>query len=174
MKDVKKRPLLFRSAIFGLTATPLLDSTHRVIELANLMGNAYVIGLSSHWRKLERESGRDIFLQNFLEPKQSRETRKNIYSKCQDYLDRACCKNKNEEDMEGIKLVSHREVVRMTEEEGALYKKSQSGISPALQSYAIKPEDFDVTAGHDVSKFLRQNAKLACRGQKLVSVSRYR
>lgn len=169
-KDVSKRPLVYRSAIFGLTATPLLDSTNRVIELANLMGNAYVIGLSNHWRSLERESGRDIFLSNFLEPKQSREVRKNIYAKCQDYLDRSCCKNKNEEDMEGIELVSHQEVIKMSEDEGELYKKSQSGINPSAQSYAIKPEDFDVTAGHDVSKFLRQNAKLSCRGKKLVEV----
>ena len=148
-KDIARRPLVFRTAIFGLTATPLLDSTNRVIgklhisstcvqlealsnvlitiytELANLMGNAYVIGLSSHWRRLERESGRDIFLSNFLEPKQSREMRKNIYAKCQDYLDQACCKNKNEEDMEGIELVEDVAAIRMSEEEGQLYKSSQ-------------------------------------------------
>jgi len=169
-KDISKRPLVFRSAIFGLTATPLLDSTNRVIELANLMGNAYVVGLSNHWRNLEKESGRDIFLSNFLEPKQSREVRRNIYSKCQDYLDHSCCKNKNEEDMEGIELVKHREVVNMSLEEGELYKSSQSGINPSAQSFAIKVEDFDATAGHDVSKFLRQNAKLACRGKKLVEI----
>jgi len=170
-KNISNRPIVFRKAIFGLTATPLLDSTNRVIELANLMGNAYVIGLSNHWRNLEKESGRDIFLTNFLEPKQSREIRKNTYAKCQDYLDLACCKNKNEEDMEGIELVKHEEQVRMSEEEAELYKKSQSGINSAVQSFAIKPEDFDVTAGHDVSKFLRQNAKLACRGKKMVEVS---
>lgn len=168
-KDTSKRPLVFRRAIFGLTATPLLDSTNRVIELANLMGNAYIIGLSSHWRNLERESGRDIFLSNFLEPKQSREIRKNIYSKCQDYLDRACCKNKNEEDMEGIEKVHVRETVNMSEEEGSLYKKSQSGMS--VPSYSTKVEDFDVTAGHDISKFLRRNANLVSRGKKLVEVS---
>lgn len=171
IKNTNNRPLVFRSAIFGLTATPLLDSTNRVIELANLMGNAYVIGLSNHWRNLEKQSGRDIFLSNFLEPKQSREIRKNIYAKCQDYLDLAACKNKNEEDMIGIELVKNRVKVNMSKEEGELYRKSQSGINPSVQSFAIKPEDFDVTAGHDVSKFLRQNAKLDCRGEKLVEVS---
>ena len=85
---------MFRSAIFGLTATPLLDSTNRVIELANLMGNAYVVGLANHWRNLEKESGRDIFLSTLLEPKQSRMIRKHVYSKCQDYLDMACSKNR--------------------------------------------------------------------------------
>ncbi|KAL7528098.1 hypothetical protein ACHAXR_002266 [Thalassiosira sp. AJA248-18] len=134
------------------------------------MGNAYVIGLSNHWRNLEKESGRDIFLSTFLEPKQSREIRKNIYVKCQDYLDLACCKNKNEEDMEGIELVKHQAKVRMSKPESELYKKSQSGINPSVQSFAIKPEDFDVSAGHDVSKFLRQNAKLDCRGQKLIEL----
>jgi hypothetical protein len=82
-KDISKRPLVCRGAIFGLTGTPLLDSTSRVTELANLMGGTYVIGLSSHWRKLERESCRDIFLQNYLDPKQSREIRKTIMAKCQ-------------------------------------------------------------------------------------------
>lgn len=82
-KDISKRPLVCRGAIFGLTGTPLLDSTSRVTELANLMGGTYVIGLSSHWRKLERESCRDIFLQNYLDPKQSREVRKTIMAKCQ-------------------------------------------------------------------------------------------
>jgi hypothetical protein len=170
-KDISKRPLVFRQAIFGLTATPLLDSTNRVIELANLMGNAYIIGLSSHWRNLERESGRDIFLSNFLEPKQSREIRKNIYAKCQDYLDRACCKNKNEEDMEGIEKVHIIETIKMTEGEGVLYKKSQSGMT--FPSFSTKVEDFDVAAGHDISKFLRQNASLVSRGKKLVEVSMY-
>ena len=169
-KDIKQRPLVFRTAIFGLTATPLLDSTNRVIELANLMGCTYITGLSNHWRNLEKESGRDIFLGNLLEPKQSREVRKNMYAKCQEYLDLAACKNKNEEDMDGIKLVEHRVKVIMSKEEGELYKKSQSGISPADQSYSITPEEFDPSAGHDISKFLRQNAKLACRGEKMVEV----
>mmetsp|Transcript_11332 Transcript_11332/g.18750 ORF Transcript_11332/g.18750 Transcript_11332/m.18750 type:complete len:501 (+) Transcript_11332:3935-5437(+) len=169
-KNPSQRPLVFRKAIFGLTATPLLDSTNRVIELANLMGNAYIITLSSHWRELERESCRNIFLDNLLEPKQSREIRKNIYAKCQDYLDLACCKNKNEEDMEGIVLVEKTSKIRMSEEEGEDYKRSQSGISPESKGFGIAPEDFDPTAGHDVSKFLKQNARLASRGEMLVKL----
>lgn len=50
----------------------------RVIELANLIGGTYIIGLSSHWRKLERESMRDIFLQHYLEPTPGREYRRNV------------------------------------------------------------------------------------------------
>ena len=169
-KDITKRPLVCRKAIFGLTGTPLLDSSSRVIELANLMGGTYVIGLSSHWRKLERESCRDIFLHNYLEPRQSREVRKNINLKCQDFLDTACTRNKADEEMEGIELEDHRNVVRMSEAEKRAYLESQSGISAANKSLSIKPEDFDPTAGHDISKFLRQNANLPCRGKELVSI----
>lgn len=142
-----------------------------MIELANLMGGAYITGLSNHWRNLEKESGRDIFLGNFLEPRQGREVRRNIYKKCQEYLDLAACKNKNEEDMEGIELVEHSVKITMSSPESELYLKSQHGIAQKDQSYAIKPEDFDPTAGHDVSRFLRQNANIVSRGQKLVEVS---
>lgn len=169
-KDISKRPLVFRKSIFGLTGTPLLDSSSRVIELANLMGGTYVIGLSSHWRKLERESCRDIFLHNYLEPKQSREIRKNIHEKCQEYLDVACCRNKSGEEMDGISQVDHREVVRMTEEEKVLYSKSQKGIPSTKQGLSITVEDFDPSAGHDISPFLRQNAKFASRGAKLLEI----
>jgi superfamily II DNA or RNA helicase len=169
-KDIRRRPLLFRRAIFGLTGTPLLDSSSRVIELANLMGGTYIVSMSSHWRKLERESCRDIFLHNYLEPKQSREVRRSINFKCQEYLSVACCRNKTGEEMGGIELVYHHRVVSMTEDEGKLYLNSQGGISAEKQSYSIKPEDFDVTAGHDISKFLRQNAFLECRGYELVRI----
>jgi hypothetical protein len=103
-KDPRERPLVHRKSIFGLTGTPLLDSPSRVIELASLIGSTYVLGLSSHWRKLERESSRDIFLHYYLEPKQSREIRRSLYAKCQDYITTACCRNKVEEELNGIKL----------------------------------------------------------------------
>lgn len=169
-KDIQRRPLVFRRAIYGLTGTPLLDSGSRVIELANLMGNTYISGLSSHWRKLERESCRDIFLHNYLEPKQSREVRSNMHSKCQDYLRVACCRNKTGEEMDGISLVNHLRSVRMTEKEKVMYLGSQSGIPSSKKSLSIKPEDFDVTAGHDISRFLRQNASLPSRSYELVKI----
>jgi SNF2-related domain len=169
-KDIRKRPLTCRKAIFGLTGTPLLDSSGRIIELANLMGGTYIIGLSSHWRKLERESCRDIFLHNYLEPRQSREIRKNINLKCQAFLDTACTRNKADEEMEGINLCDHRRVIRMSQAEKKAYLQSQSGISAANKSLSIKPEDFDASAGHDISKFLRQNANLACRGEMLITI----
>ena len=169
-RDIAKRPLICRRATFGLTGTPLLDSSSRVIELANLMGGTYVIGLSSHWRKLERDSCRDIFLHNYLEPRQSREIRKSINLKCQEFLDTACTRNKADDEMEGITLIDRRRVVRMSEAEKQAYLDSQSGISAVNKSLSIKPEDFDPTAGHDISKFLRQNSHLPCRGEALVSI----
>lgn len=169
-KDIQHRPLIFRKSIFGLTGTPLLDSSSRVMELASLMGNTYVIGLSSHWRKLERESCRDIFLHNYLEPKQSREVRKHIQAKCQMYLDVACCRNKTGEEMNGIELKQQLRIVHMTAEEKQLYLESQSGIASHQKSLAITPADFDPSAGHDITKFLKQNANIASRGNELVKI----
>lgn len=97
-----------------------------------------------------RFSCRNIFLHNYLEPKQSREVRKHIYSKCQEYVSVACCRNKTGEEMDGIELVNHRLVVKMSEEEKSLYLESQSGIAHPKRSLAIKPDDFDVSAGHDI------------------------
>ena len=162
------RPLVYRKAIFGLTGTPLLDNSSRVIELANLIGCTYIIGLASHWRKLERESRRDIFLQHYLEPKQSREIRKAIYSKCQDYLDVACCRNTTEKELEGIEKNEERIKVRMAVEEVDPYIESQHGIERSQRGLGIRPENFDPDAGHDISKFLRNNAYMPSRGKALV------
>jgi hypothetical protein len=70
--------------------------------------------------------------------------------------------------MGGIKLANKHRVVQMTEREKVLYIESQSGIPE--KSLATKPEDFDPTSGHDISKFLRQNAKLESRGKELVAI----
>jgi len=171
-RDTSLRPLVVRRSVFGLTGTPLLDSTSRVIELANLMGGVYVIGLSSHWRKLERESRSHIFLHSYLEPKQSREIRKEIHSSCQLYLDVACCRNKAGKEMDGTTLKEEVRRVKMSEDEKTFYLQSQNGIAMGKRSLSIKPEEFDVSSGHDISKFLRQNVGLGCRGRELVSICR--
>jgi hypothetical protein len=145
----------------------MVNSPSRVAELANLMGTTYVIGLSSHWRKLERESSRDIFLHNYLEPKTSREIRRNIYEKCQQYLKIAACRNKSGEEMMGVELRQHRRVANMTRKDAQAYLSSQNGIHSDKQSYSIGPADFDASSGHDISVFLRQNANLECRSEAL-------
>jgi SNF2-related domain len=169
-KEVLKRPLQYRRGIFGLTGTPLLDSSSRVIELANLMGNVHVCGLGHHWRQMERESSLDIFLDNYLESKQSREIRSTINAKCQDYIRVACCRNKTGEEMAGIELKEKRCAVKMADNEVEAYLRSQSGLDQAQRGFHIKPEDFDEKAGHDIQKFLRQNAALETRGDELVRI----
>ena len=139
-----------------------------MIELANLIGCTYVIGLASHWRKLERESRRDIFLQHFLEPKQSREIRQATYSKCQEYLRVGCCRNTTEKELAGIEKNEEIVSVRMSKEEEKLYLASQHGIDRDERGLGVRPENFDPTAGHDISKFLKQNANLPSRGKALV------
>ena len=143
-----------------------------MIELSNLIGCTHIIGLASHWRKLERESRRDIFLQHFLEPKQSREIRKAIYSKCQEYLEVACCRNTTEKELEGITKRERIAQVKMTFEEKELYIKSQHGIDKNKRGLAVRPENFDPSAGHDVSQFVRENAYLPSRGRVLVETCR--
>jgi hypothetical protein len=168
IKNITKRPLVYRSSIFGLTGTPLLDSSNRVIELANLMGNAYVLGLSSHWRRLEKESTRDIFLENYLEPARGREVRKAAFDKCQDYLDVACCRNKvGADEMNGTKLVTHHRHVKMTQEEKGLYISSMKGIPASKRSLGIGLEDFEDCS---IASFLKQNASLKSRGEELVRI----
>ena len=167
IKNPNNRPLICRKGVFGLTGTPLLDSSDRVVELANLMGNTYIVGLSSHWRKLEKESSRDIFLESYLEPKQGREVRKAVFDSSQSYLDVACCRNKGEEEMEDIiKNIEPREI-NMTEHEKDLYCRSQKGIPSSQQSLSITPEDFEDAS---IAPFLKQNAELESRGKMLVDI----
>lgn len=164
--------MIFRKAIYGLTGTPLLDNSDRVIELANLIGCTYIIGLASHWRKLERESRRDIFLQQLLEPKQTREIRKAIHSKCQEYLKTACCRNTTETELLGIELWEECVKFQMTEEEKEAYLASQHGLDKTARGLGVHPENFDPSSGHDISKFLKQNASSPSRGKALVATVR--
>merc|ERR1712194_851756 len=106
----------------------------------------------------------------YLEPKQSREVRRNIQARCQTYVDVACCRNKNAEQMEGIEKVEHRREVRMTKVEKKAYLASMRGIASHQRSLGITPADFDPSAGHDITSFLKQNAALASRGTELVSI----
>jgi site-specific DNA-cytosine methylase len=57
-----ERPLHTRGGVWGLTGTPMLSSEDRVIELASMF-RSYCLGQAKHWRKAERASRRDLFLQ---------------------------------------------------------------------------------------------------------------
>jgi hypothetical protein len=74
--------------------------------------------------------------------------------------------------MAGIEIKNIQRVVNMTEHEEKLYYESQSGIQPSKRSFAITPEEFDKSAGHDIYHFLHQNAKFASRGKMLIQIVR--
>ena len=74
--------------------------------------------------------------------------------------------------MVGIKKVENHVDSCMDAEEEDSYLKSQHGIPPDQRNFSIGVTDFDPTAGHDVTVFLRQNAKLQSRGTALVKLCR--
>mmetsp|Transcript_26103 Transcript_26103/g.42787 ORF Transcript_26103/g.42787 Transcript_26103/m.42787 type:complete len:307 (+) Transcript_26103:230-1150(+) len=133
------------------------------------MGGTYITGLASHWRDLERESGRDIFLKSYLQPKPSREIQKTTYEQCCSYLDVACCRNKTGDEMNGVKLVEEVRSVNMTEAERKQYLENQHGIPSEARHLSVKPEDFNPASGQDITRLLRTNISLESRGKLLVS-----
>jgi hypothetical protein len=94
--DLLKRPLRARVATWGLTGTPMLSSETRTTELAALVGGAYICGGARHWRRMERASGRDIFLE-CQESSASREYRALRREHAQKFVSAAVQRNKAEE-----------------------------------------------------------------------------
>lgn len=133
--NVSKRPLVAASGVWGLTGTPLLETEARVTELANLMGGTYLTGAAHHWRKEERESGRDLFL-NQQEATRSREYRCAVQEACHSYVHEACQRNRGEKlQVQLSKKMVH---VNMSESEGKTFLKNTSDIN--LESFAITPD----------------------------------
>ena len=56
----------------------------------------YLTGSAHHWRREERESGRDIFLNQQEEGSKSREYRCAIQESCHAYVREACQRNRGE------------------------------------------------------------------------------
>ena len=131
--DASSRPLIARKAVWGLTGTPLLETEARVTELANLMGGTYLTGSSHHWRKEERESGRDLFL-NQQDASNSREYRRAVQDSCHTYVKVACQRNRGEKLLVNLerKLVH----VNMSEEEGMKFLASVDGTD----SFTLNPD----------------------------------
>ena len=153
--DLQKRPLRARGCVFGLTGTPLLDSENRVIELANLMGGAYITSQRSHWRKCERESGRDSFIALWLEPQRSRMYRRERHFKAEDWLSKA-----SQRDVAAALKVKRNECIykiSMSKESGDKYLDSTPS---AIRNYNTMPPDFDSNAGQDPTAMLQCNATL--------------
>jgi len=157
--EISKRPLVAARGVWGLTGTPLLETEARVTELANLMGGTYVTGASHHWRKEERESGRDMFL-NQTESVLSREYRCAVQAAAHEYVEMACQRNRGE--ALNVNLNRIKSNVNMTEREG---EKFMAAVNKAQQnSYSIAanvlgemtPDALEITASSEA----RQKALL--------------
>jgi hypothetical protein len=130
--DVAKRPLVAAVGVWGLTGTPLLETEARVCELANLMAGTYLTGASHHWRKEERESGRDLFL-NQQEGARSREYRCAVQAACHSYVKVACQRNRGEALQ--VQLTKKEYCVNMSQAEGDAFFKATSDLGS--QSFAV-------------------------------------
>ena len=145
--DASSRPLVAKTAVWGLTGTPLLETEARVTELANLMGGTYLTGSAHHWRKEERESGRDIFLNQQEQGSLSREYRCAIQESCHAYVREACQRNRGEALV--VKLERKTKEVNMSASDG---KKFLSAIKETnLESFSITPDQLGDKVGNGLA-----------------------
>jgi len=147
--DSSSRPLMAKTAFWGLTGTPLLATESRVTELANLMGGTYLMGSAHHWRKEERESGRDIFLNQQEEGSKSREYRCAIHESCHAYVREACQRNRGEKLL--VKLERKKLFVNMTSAEGDNFLSDIKDPESNLESFSITPEQLGDKVGNGLS-----------------------
>lgn len=177
--DPAKRPLVAAKGVWGLTGTPLLETEARVTELANvctrgwaqqkiiavfltlflsetmqLMGGTYLTGACDHWRKEERESGRDLFL-NQQEGNRSREYRCAIQAACHSYVKKACQRNRGE--ILQVKLTRSQVSVNMSAEEGEEFIQSISCLQ--LSTFSVSADQL----GEKVGSILPISAKSKAR-----------
>jgi len=144
--DISKRPLVATSGVWGLTGTPLLETEARVTELANLMGGTYLTGAAYHWRKEERESGRDLYL-NQQGGTKSREYRCTIQDTCHAYVKQACQRNRGAKLQ--VKLTRKQEIVNMNSTEGDAFLKEIASLK--LQNFCITPDQLGEKASNALS-----------------------
>lgn len=156
----QKRPLIATRGVWGLTGTPLLETEARVCELANLMNGTYLTGAAHHWRKEERESGRDMFLAQ-TEQVFSREYRCAVQSAAHRYVSEACQRNKGEDLL--VELKREQVCVNMTDEEGKAFLLAvRTGLQ--LESYSLRADQL----GDHTENILQITASSAARQQALV------
>ena len=118
------------------------------------MGGTYLTGACHHWRKEERESGRDLFL-NQQEGSCSREYRCAIQSACHAFVKQACQRNRGETLRVRLTLVQL--PVNMSAEEGEKFKQRIANLQ--LSSYSISADQL----GEKVSSVLPLSAKSKAR-----------
>jgi len=154
--DVRSRPLIASTAMWGLTGTPLLETEARVTELANLMGGTYLTGSAHHWRREERDSGRDLFL-NQQEGSKSREYRCAVQASCHSYVQTACQRNRGQ--ALDVKLERRQKIVNMYSSEGADFLSAIK--SSNLSSFSISPDQIGDRAGQALSVTASSKARHA-------------
>lgn len=131
-------------------------------ELANLMGGTYLTGSAHHWRKEERESGRDIFLNQQEEGSKSREYRCAIQESCHTYVREACQRNRGEKLL--VNLERKQKVVNMSEADGAKFLRAIKEVN--LESFSITPDQL----GDKASNGLTVTASSTARHSALVEI----
>jgi hypothetical protein len=158
------RPLRAATGVWGLTGTPLLETEARVTELANLMGGTYLTGAAHHWRREERESGRDLFL-NSQEAVRSREYRCAVQESCHAYVREACQRNRGEK----LHVTMHREKkeVRMSPDEGREFLQATADVG---QGFAIKPDQLGEKAADILSLTASSSARHAALLETILSI----
>jgi hypothetical protein len=129
-----------------------------VTELANLMGGTYVTGAAHHWRKEERESGRDMFL-NQTEGVRSREYRCAVQEAAHLYVQEACQRNRGEALQ--VKLHRNQCCVNMSKEEGSLFLRTIGKMQ--LSSFSVSADQL----GEMTAEVLQITAGSKARQQAL-------
>ena len=94
-------------------------------------------GAAHHWRKEERESGRDLFL-NQQEGFHSREYRCAIQDSCHAYIKEACQRNRGEK-LE-VKLIKKEICVNMLKSEGDIFLKETTDFQSS-KSFALSADE---------------------------------
>lgn len=105
------------------------------------------MGSAHHWRKEERESGRDIFLNQQEEGSKSREYRCAIHESCHAYVREACQRNRGEKLL--VELERKKILVNMTSSEGTKFLSAIKETN--LESFSINPEQLGDKVGNGLS-----------------------
>ena len=133
-------------------------------ELANLMGGTYLTGAAHHWRKEERESGRDLFL-NQQEGFRSREYRCAVQEACHAYINQACQRNRGEE-LE-VRLSREEVAVNMTKSDADAFLKETSDFQ-SYKSFALSVDEL----GDKVPSVLAITASSEARHEALTDTTK--
>ena len=141
--SLDKRPLRCRLATWGLSGTPMLNNEARTTELAALCGGTYVCGAAKHWRKMERASGRDIFVE-FLEVGDSQDYRALRRVHAQSYLTAGVQRNRAVEwDKDLVEMEVRMVEVRMSADTAQVYERivhdATEAADAAVYNTALKP-----------------------------------